>query len=148
MFTFLLLEATEYANKPVLDTEPALESQPQRTPSPTRVSLDSHHNPSNIILHSPLPAPQNRQLVLSTSGPQAPGMPIILAPRPLHNQVDSECISERPDSLPLKMTSTDITGIVIDKEQVSKDDSKQGQSNQKPLAEKLPKIMTNTVYDI
>eukprot|EP00794_Sanderia_malayensis_P012101 gene12101-13351_t len=96
--------------------------QEQQSPvmGPVRTSLDSHNPASNIVLHSPLPMlnqSQSRQLILSTAGPQTPGMPIILAPRP---PLDKESNSGgRPDNLPLKMTSTEITGQVIEKEAAS-----------------------------
>ena len=49
-----------------------------------------------------------------SSGPQAPGMPIILAPRPLSNQEATKELRtvERPDSLPLEVASTDISSNV------------------------------------
>ena len=124
---------------------------PQRAQSPSRASLDAHHQPSNIVLHSPLPPPQNRQFVLSTSGPQAPGMPIILAPRPLSDKEPSlpQSLSEPTDDLSLKMASTTITGGVPEVETTDIVETESVTENEEPSSgEKMPKIMTNTVYDI
>ena len=127
-------------------------SPTQRVPTPTNVSLDAHHPQSSVVLHSPLPAPQNRQLIL-TSGPQAPGMPIILAPRPLLNQEaksDDESSMKRPGNLPLQMTSTEITNEVPEKEAdaIEKTGGSEVDEKKNVQQEKMPKIMTNTVYDI
>jgi len=125
-------------------------STPQRAHSPNRASLDAHHQPTNVVLHSPLPPPQNKQFVLSTSGPQAPGMPIILAPRPLADK-EANVTQSAPEGedISLKVASTHITGEVPGKE--IKDTVTAGikSENDEPIStEKMPKIMTNTVYDI
>ena len=125
-------------------------STPQRAQSPNRASLDSHHQPTNVVLHSPLPPPQNKQFVLSTSGPQTPGMPIILAPRPLADK-ESNVMQSAPEGedISLKMASTHITGEVPDKETKDTIAAAITSENDEPIsAEKMPKIMTNTVYDI
>ena len=80
-------------------------------------------------------------------------MPIILAPRPLLNQEaksDDENSMKRPGSLPLQMASTEITSEVPEKEVDASGKTEDGEADEKKnfQQEKMPKIMTNTVYDI
>eukprot|EP00795_Rhopilema_esculentum_P008272 gene8272-14228_t len=144
------IASQEQAEKKIVEPEAASQTEStgnQRAQSPTHVSLDSTHQPSNIVLHSPLPAPQSRQFMLS-SGPQAPGMPIILAPRPLSNQEATKELRtvERPESLPLEVATTDITSNVPVED--TAENKSEEEEKKKVLQDKMPKIMTNTVYDI
>ena len=78
-------------------------------------------------------------------------MPIILAPRPLSDKESNipRSTSEPTDDLSLKMASTTITGGVPEKETIDIIESESVTENEESSsAEKMPKIMTNTVYDI
>lgn len=80
-------------------------------------------------------------------------MPIILAPRPLADQdkvKPTKVSSEKQEDISLKLESTEITSKVpeqeadddLEAELVAPEEEKTSPS------EKMPKIMTNTVYDI
>lgn len=78
-------------------------------------------------------------------------MPIILAPRPLSDEDKKDELkgsNESLEDLSLKITSTDLTGRVPEQEADGHDDVDQAEASDEKTQGKMPKIMTNTVYDI
>ena len=80
-------------------------------------------------------------------------MPIILAPRPLAEQETKDTtksVTEQVDDLPLKLASTEITNVVPERETDGRVDEElvEAKEEEASVGEKMPKLMTNTVYDI
>ena len=76
-------------------------------------------------------------------------MPIILAPRPLSDREPGMSQSQLVDDISLKMSSTNIISGVPENETPDISETENTAEKEEPSStEKMPKILTNTVYDI